>query len=201
MKDVEIRYSNAPFYAGHFLRGYVCFNLKEPIKLRDVAIWVEGQTKVTIPGDTTDEKWLLRTEVNLGMYLSQYDYRLPAGFHQIPFTFPIPQMLPSSFGEKHGYIYYCCRLTVNGRSKTYKSFTVIGIEDLNWHPYASLPINIKVQKQINTDKFAYKRSYTVFEHSRSIVQLVIGVFGIPLSKCCITHKLDKRLDNIQIIRR
>lgn len=156
LKDLEIRYTSNPVYAGHFLRGHVCFNVKEPTKLKDVSLWVEGQTKVTLPGETTDEKWLLRTEVNLYRYLSQFDYRLPPGFHQIPFAFPVPQFLPSSFGEKHGYIYYCCRLTINGRSKTYKAFTVIGIEDLNWHPYAALPINIKVNigRTSNTLHFA-----------------------------------------------
>lgn len=147
-RDLDIRYDHPSVYAGSLLRGQVCFCLKECTKLRDFSLWVEGQTKVSLPGDSSPEKWLMKYEMNMNAYLAQYDYKLNAGFHQIPFAYPIAHNLPSSFGDKLGYVYYCCRIGINGQSKLQKVFNVIGIEDLNWHPYAALPVNLKVRAKI-----------------------------------------------------
>lgn len=148
IRDLDIRYDHTSVYAGSLLRGQVCFYLKDSIsKLRDLSLWIEGQTKVTLPGDSSTEKWLIKCELNLNPYLAQFDYKLNSGFHQIPFVYAVTQNLPSSFGDKYGYVYYCCRITINGQSKLHKVFTVIGIEDLNWHPYAALPVNVKVRNK------------------------------------------------------
>lgn len=145
LRDLEIRYDRPSAYAGGLLTGKVCFYLRDPCKLRDLSIWAEGQTKVTLPGDSSNERWLLRNELSLVPYLLQYDFRLPPGHHQVPFAFPVPPFLPSSFGDKFGYIYYCCRAVVgNGVGRVHKPFTLIGVEDLNWHPYAAMPVTIKV---------------------------------------------------------
>ena len=41
-------------------------------------------------------------------------FKLDAGDHQVPFAFPIPPHVPSAFGGKFGYIYYCCKAVVCG---------------------------------------------------------------------------------------
>lgn len=145
IRDLEIRYDHPSVYAGGVLTGKVCFFLKDSCKLRSLTISAEGQTKVTLPGDSTSEKWLLRNELDLSPYLKQFESRVPQGVHQVPFGVPMPPFLPSSFGDKYGYIYYCCRANLgNGASKVRKPFTLIGVEDLNWHPYAAMPITIRV---------------------------------------------------------
>ncbi|CAI5444142.1 unnamed protein product [Caenorhabditis angaria] len=60
---------------------------------------------------------------------------LPAGIHEVPFSYTLPKSLPSSFEGEFGHIRYTCKAICERPWDfdivTRKAFTVIGIEDIN----------------------------------------------------------------------
>ncbi|KAI1728827.1 arrestin domain-containing protein 17 [Ditylenchus destructor] len=68
---------------------------------------------------------------------------LPAGVHEIPFSYTLPKTLPSSFEGEFGFVRYTCR-AICERPWDFdivsrRAFTVIGIEDINEDPQALEP--------------------------------------------------------------
>ncbi|VDP06310.1 unnamed protein product [Soboliphyme baturini] len=142
LRNVDIRYERQPVFAGSRVIGSISFDLKEEWRLeaKDLTLSVTGEAKVKLGANATSRKWLLREYIPFTVYLMQYEYSLPAGHHQIQFSFLVPAHLPSSFGGKYGYVYYSCSLN----KEFCKRFLVIGIEDLNWYPLARHPVNFTI---------------------------------------------------------
>uniref|UniRef100_A0AC34Q5Y0 Arrestin C-terminal-like domain-containing protein n=1 Tax=Panagrolaimus sp. JU765 TaxID=591449 RepID=A0AC34Q5Y0_9BILA len=68
---------------------------------------------------------------------------LPAGVHEVPFSYTLPKTLPSSFEGEFGFVRYTCKATCE-RPWDFdivarKVFTVIGIEDINGDAEALSP--------------------------------------------------------------
>ncbi|KIH45791.1 arrestin domain protein, partial [Ancylostoma duodenale] len=73
----------------------------------------------------------------------QQERVLPAGVHEVPFSYTLPKSLPTSFEGEFGHIRYTCRAICERPWDfdivTRKAFTVIGIEDINSDARVSLP--------------------------------------------------------------
>lgn len=68
---------------------------------------------------------------------------LPAGLHEIPFSYTLPKTLPSSFEGEYGFIRYTCR-AICERPWDFDicsrcAFTVVGIKDINEGTYTLRP--------------------------------------------------------------
>ncbi|PAV65405.1 hypothetical protein WR25_19321 isoform A [Diploscapter pachys] len=81
-----------------------------------------------------------------GQEISGKERILPAGKHEVPFSYTLPKSLPSSFEGEFGHIRYTCK-AICERPWDFdivcrKAFTVIGIEDINADPKLNEPLNV-----------------------------------------------------------
>jgi len=76
---------------------------------------------------------------------------MPAGSHQLPFSFLLPPNLPSSFESGIGHVRYQLKCKIDKPwkfdHKTKKMFTVISMLDLNTQPNA--PVSLIAKQIIN----------------------------------------------------
>ena len=60
---------------------------------------------------------------------------MPAGIHEVPFSYTLPKTLPTSFEGDFGFVRYTCKAICERPWDfdiiTRSAFTVIGIEDVN----------------------------------------------------------------------
>ncbi|EPB72207.1 arrestin domain protein [Ancylostoma ceylanicum] len=75
----------------------------------------------------------------------QQERVLPAGVHEVPFSYTLPKSLPTSFEGEFGHIRYTCRAICERPWDfdivTRKAFTVIGIEDINSDARLNEPVS------------------------------------------------------------
>ncbi|KAE9555499.1 hypothetical protein FO519_001267 [Halicephalobus sp. NKZ332] len=110
---------------------------------------------------------------------------LPAGIHEVPFSYTLPKTLPSSFEGEFGFIRYTCRATCE-RPWDFdivarKVFTVVGIEDINGDSEALSPAsvsdsnyNIKfccrkqgsINAQMSLERIGYTPGETITVHCK-----------------------------------
>jgi hypothetical protein len=71
---------------------------------------------------------------------------IPAGVHEIPFSYTLPKNLPTSFEGEFGFVRYTCRAIAERPWDfdiiSYSAFTVVGIEDINCMTEALAPGNL-----------------------------------------------------------
>ncbi|CAG7732832.1 unnamed protein product, partial [Allacma fusca] len=74
------------------------------------------------------------------------------GHHQLPFSFKLPQGLPSSFVGKYGVVHYEIRAEIKRPGKKSVNaktmFTVNGLVDLNTAPGVSQPMEVRKYKKL-----------------------------------------------------
>uniref|UniRef100_A0A915KGX7 Arrestin C-terminal-like domain-containing protein n=1 Tax=Romanomermis culicivorax TaxID=13658 RepID=A0A915KGX7_ROMCU len=155
---LDIEFENPYVFAGQWLQGFVVFDVgRKPQRVKNLTLRLNGKTKVawpagaTIAAESSKEIQILDEKLDLSPFLARIQLnnngKLPPGVHKIPFAYILPPDLPSSFGgdDKFGYVCYTAKVNLENSHKISWPFTIVGIEDLNWHPYAALPVTFKEQ--------------------------------------------------------
>jgi len=96
------------YFAGEEIKGNVSLNLAAPMQMFRIIVLVEGKARCTV-GDPLSEKVLNKNETLFGVPIGSSDSsntEHPPGISVYPFTFLLPEELPSSVEENHGIIKY-----------------------------------------------------------------------------------------------
>uniref|UniRef100_A0A1I7TLY8 Arrestin_C domain-containing protein n=1 Tax=Caenorhabditis tropicalis TaxID=1561998 RepID=A0A1I7TLY8_9PELO len=157
----EIVFNNPEeaYFAGQEISGKVIIENKEPKKVNEILLELKGRARTywtkhsgkSRKHCSHSEPYFLEqfntgythkfTIVNDG---KEKERVLPAGIHQVPFSYTLPKSLPSSFEGEFGHIRYTCK-AICERPWDFdivsrKAFTVVGIEDINSDPKLNEPV-------------------------------------------------------------
>uniref|UniRef100_A0A914X244 Arrestin-like N-terminal domain-containing protein n=1 Tax=Plectus sambesii TaxID=2011161 RepID=A0A914X244_9BILA len=179
--------------AGRLLSGRISFCLRETVGVKSITLLFEGHSKTSYGCATTpldgdgggSPTYLFRVQVPMTPCLFEYEkdgkLKVPAGEHELPFGFPVPLASPTTFAGKHGYILYRCKAKLctslslgQADFRAEAPFRVIGLEDLNWHPYTLLPVSWCDE---------YKRRVLCMTKTDVTVVMRLPRTGYALGKC------------------
>lgn len=133
------------YTAGDLLTGTVALELCKPMRVTSLEVCARGLASVhwletrsigmnTVYSDYTAHETYLRKRQHLIRDNGTMNV-LPAGTHQFPFTFQLPENLVTSFEGKHGCVRYWIKAKLHRPwstvKKTKKDFTVIEHIDIN----------------------------------------------------------------------
>ncbi|ESO83040.1 hypothetical protein LOTGIDRAFT_222971 [Lottia gigantea] len=164
LEDFKIQFfenQRGVFCVGDEVKGKVCINLRQPMKMRTIKIYFEGKGKshweVKHGRSKTDYR-ANETYINSTLVLyggaepSSSATEHPAGYHEYEFGIRLGPTLPSSFEGKRGYVRYFCKATIDRPWKfdenTKRAFTVIRHLDLNSLPDSAFPVFGEENKNI-----------------------------------------------------
>lgn len=118
LSQMEIFFGNAAYLAGQTVKGEVRFQVPQSIKLAEVQVRLQGESKTSWVNKTSDNIFdsvepHLNHAHSLDHYLDQVGdgEMLPQGSHVIPFQFHLPVDLPSSFEGEFGHVRYACHIS------------------------------------------------------------------------------------------
>ncbi|GMR44376.1 hypothetical protein PMAYCL1PPCAC_14571 [Pristionchus mayeri] len=147
---IELDNSENAYFAGQEVSERIVIDAPEPKKINEILLELKGRCRTSWTKHSgkarsfcsSSEPYFLE-QLNT-MYTHKFtqedgkDRVLPAGHHEIPFSYTLPKSLPSSFEGDHGFVRYTCRAIAERPwdfdivSRT--AFTVVGIEDINSDP-------------------------------------------------------------------
>uniref|UniRef100_A0A0K0DIV6 Arrestin_C domain-containing protein n=1 Tax=Angiostrongylus cantonensis TaxID=6313 RepID=A0A0K0DIV6_ANGCA len=158
--DIVLNNPEEAYFAGQEISGKVVLEILEPKKVSEILLELKGRARTY----WTQHSGKSRKHVShsepyfLEQFNTAYTHKfsvlrnekekervLPAGLHEVPFSYTLPKTLPTSFEGEFGYIRYTCKAICERPWDfdivTRKGFTVIGIEDINSDPRLSKPIS------------------------------------------------------------
>ncbi|XP_067664748.1 arrestin domain-containing protein 3-like [Haliotis asinina] len=150
------------YYPGQTIRGHVTVDLNDTMKMRGIRLRFEGKAKVEWEEGSGDnekhysakEKYF-KDDILLdgrGSEASGAELHLAAGLHTYPFTYQLPEQIPSSFEAKYGNVRYFAKCIIDKPWKfdheTMKPFTVIYPLDLNEDESALMPVKESNSKTV-----------------------------------------------------
>lgn len=157
----EIVFNNPEeaYFAGQEISGKVIIENKEPKKVNEILLELKGRARTywTKHSGKSRKHCSHSEPYFLEQFNTGYTHKftivkdgkekervLPAGIHQVPFSYTLPKSLPSSFEGEFGHIRYTCK-AICERPWDFdivsrKAFTVVGIEDINSDPKLNEPI-------------------------------------------------------------
>ncbi|KAJ1373778.1 Arrestin domain-containing protein 17 [Parelaphostrongylus tenuis] len=158
--DIVLNNPEETYFAGQEISGKVVLELLEPKKVNEILLELKGRARTY----WTQHSGKSRKHVShsepyfLEQFNTAYTHKfsvtkndnekervLPAGLHEVPFSYTLPKTLPTSFEGEFGYIRYTCKAICERPWDfdivTRKGFTVIGIEDINSDPRLNEPIS------------------------------------------------------------
>ncbi|CAI2349201.1 unnamed protein product [Caenorhabditis sp. 36 PRJEB53466] len=158
----EIVFNNPEeaYFAGQEISGKVIIENKEPKKVNEILLELKGRARTywTKHSGKSRKHCSHSEPYFLEQFNTGYTHKftvvkdgkekerlLPAGIHQVPFSYTLPKSLPSSFEGEFGHIRYTCK-AICERPWDFdivsrKAFTVIGIEDINSDAKLNEPIS------------------------------------------------------------
>lgn len=157
----EIIFNNPEeaYFAGQEISGKVIIENKEPKKVNEILLELKGRARTywTKHSGKSRKHCSHSEPYFLEQFNTGYTHKftivkdgkekervLPAGIHQVPFSYTLPKSLPSSFEGEFGHIRYTCK-AICERPWDFdivsrKAFTVVGIEDINSDPKLNEPV-------------------------------------------------------------
>lgn len=140
----------AVYFPGQTVHGKVHFTLTESVSSKGVRL--EGNGKAFVRWTTSDGKHTytfvgredyLQSVENL-LYEDGREFEIPAGRHEFPFSFQLPEGIPSSFEGKHGRVRYSIKAVIvrsllQRNFECKQPFTVNAPLDLNTITEAKMP--------------------------------------------------------------
>ncbi|VDO38052.1 unnamed protein product [Haemonchus placei] len=159
--DIVLNNPEDAYFAGQEISGKVIIEIGEPKKVNEILLELKGRARTYWTKHSgKSRKHVSHSEPYfLEQFNTAYTHKftvtkngkekervLPAGVHEIPFSYTLPKSLPSSFEGEFGHIRYTCR-AICERPWDFdivsrKAFTVIGIEDINSDPRLNEPVSI-----------------------------------------------------------
>ncbi|CAP35730.2 Protein CBR-ARRD-17 [Caenorhabditis briggsae] len=157
----EIVFNNPEetYFAGQEISGKVIIENKEPKKVNEILLELKGRARTywTKHSGKSRKHCSHSEPYFLEQFNTGYTHKftvvkdgkekervLPAGIHQVPFSYTLPKSLPSSFEGEFGHIRYTCKAICERPWDfdivTRKAFTVVGIEDINSDSKLNEPI-------------------------------------------------------------
>ncbi|XP_053153809.1 arrestin domain-containing protein 2 isoform X2 [Hemicordylus capensis] len=142
---LELDRGRSPYRGGELLSGRVVLDVTKGLKVRALAVcarglatahWLESKSigMNTVYSDYTAFESYLRRQQALIRDHGEVTV-LPAGHHEFPFTFQLPETLATSFEGKHGSVRYWLKAKLHrpwaSVKKAKKEFTVIEPIDIN----------------------------------------------------------------------
>ncbi|CAJ0581147.1 unnamed protein product, partial [Mesorhabditis spiculigera] len=153
--DIELNNAEHAYFAGQEISGRVVLSITEPKKINEILLEIKGRARTYWTKDRgKSRKHCAHSEPYfLEQFNTNYTHKfgsvenqeriLPAGKHEIPFSYTLPKFLPSSFEGEFGFIRYTikalCERPWDFDISTKRAFTVIGIEDINSEPKLNEP--------------------------------------------------------------
>ncbi|CAO4369522.1 unnamed protein product [Caenorhabditis nigoni] len=147
------------YFAGQEISGKVIIENKEPKKVNEILLELKGRARTywTKHSGKSRKHCSHSEPYFLEQFNTGYTHKftvvkdgkekervLPAGIHQVPFSYTLPKSLPSSFEGEFGHIRYTCKAICERPWDfdivTRKAFTVVGIEDINSDSKLNEPI-------------------------------------------------------------
>ncbi|PIC42741.1 hypothetical protein B9Z55_009718 [Caenorhabditis nigoni] len=147
------------YFAGQDISGKVIIENKEPKKVNEILLELKGRARTywTKHSGKSRKHCSHSEPYFLEQFNTGYTHKftvvkdgkekervLPAGIHQVPFSYTLPKSLPSSFEGEFGHIRYTCKAICERPWDfdivTRKAFTVVGIEDINSDSKLNEPI-------------------------------------------------------------
>ncbi|CAI4226619.1 unnamed protein product [Auanema sp. JU1783] len=159
--DIILNNPEEAYFAGQEISGKVIIEVTEPKKVNEILLELKGRAKTywTKHSGKSRKHYTHSEPYFLEQFNTSYTHKftickdgkekervLPAGLHEVPFSYTLPKSLPTSYEGEFGHIRYTCKATCE-RSWDFdivsrKAFTVIGIEDINSDAKLNEPISI-----------------------------------------------------------
>ncbi|VDO90973.1 unnamed protein product [Heligmosomoides polygyrus] len=158
--DIILNNPEDVYFAGQEISGKVIIEISEPKKVNEILLELKGRARTYWTKHSgKSRKHVSHSEPYfLEQFNTNYTHKfvvtkngkekervLPAGVHEVPFSYTLPKSLPTSFEGEFGHIRYTCR-AICERPWDFdivsrKAFTVIGVEDINSDPRLNEPIS------------------------------------------------------------
>ncbi|VDL62389.1 unnamed protein product [Nippostrongylus brasiliensis] len=158
--DIVLNNPEDAYFAGQEISGKVIIEISEPKKVNEILLELKGRARTYWTKHSgKSRKHVSHSEPYfLEQFNTAYTHKfvvtksgkekervLPAGVHEVPFSYTLPKSLPTSFEGEFGHIRYTCR-AICERPWDFdivsrKAFTVIGIEDINSDPRLNEPVS------------------------------------------------------------
>ncbi|KAK6740846.1 hypothetical protein RB195_008976 [Necator americanus] len=158
--DIILSNPEEAYFAGQEISGKVVIEIKEPKKVNEILLELKGRARTywTKHSGKSRKHCSHSEPYFLEQFNTAYTHKfsvtkngrekervLPAGVHEVPFSYTLPKSLPTSFEGEFGHIRYTCR-AICERPWDFdivsrKAFTVIGIEDINSDPRLNEPVS------------------------------------------------------------
>ncbi|XP_071481165.1 arrestin domain-containing protein 2-like [Diadema antillarum] len=142
------------YTAKEHVTGEVFIAVSEPTKVKSVELTLRGHAKVTRSGNL--QKPVEQDKARMGQVVNEYlntklqltagsATTLPVGQSRLPFSFLLPEGLPTSFESKHARIRYWLEAVIvrtwfKSKRRTLQGFTIIEHVDIN-QPELLVPVN------------------------------------------------------------
>uniref|UniRef100_A0A7E4VKH8 Arrestin_C domain-containing protein n=1 Tax=Panagrellus redivivus TaxID=6233 RepID=A0A7E4VKH8_PANRE len=160
--DIVLNNPEEVYFAGQEISGKVVIQTSEDKKVNEILLelkgrartyWTKhsGKSRIHCSESTPYFCEQLNTHYTHKFVVTAADGKsrekiLPAGLHEVPFSYTLPKTLPSSFEGEFGFVRYTCKATCE-RPWDFdivcrKAFTVVGIEDINGDAEALAPASI-----------------------------------------------------------
>ncbi|KAI6188687.1 Arrestin domain-containing protein 2 [Aphelenchoides besseyi] len=162
LKRFDILFNNPEraYFAGQEITGKIVLELAEEKLISEILLELKGRAKTywtkhsgKSRSHASQNENFFSEQINTN-FTHAYDHRMatdgksierviPAGVHEIPFSYTLPKNLPTSFEGEFGFVRYTCRVILERPWDfdivCYCAFTVIGIEDINCDTEALSP--------------------------------------------------------------
>ncbi|KAI6217380.1 Arrestin domain-containing protein 2 [Aphelenchoides fujianensis] len=179
LKRFEITFTNPEraYFAGQEIAGKIILELAEEKLISEILLELKGRSKTYwAKSSGKNRSHLSQSEPYfLEQLNTNYTHSfnrmaadgksiervIPAGVHEIPFSYTLPKNLPTSFEGEFGFVRYTCRVVLERPWDTdlisYCAFTVIGIEDINCDTEALAPAGAS-DSNYNVTTFCCRRA-------------------------------------------
>ncbi|GFO20005.1 arrestin domain-containing protein 4-like [Plakobranchus ocellatus] len=114
--DIDEQYQYQP---GEIIRGVICVTLSKSTSIREITVKVysEGNVSWKDPNEKVYQAQEIYVDSSKAVVDTTYDLeplRLPAGRHEFPLEYILPENVPSSYIGKYGNVTYTMKVTVVG---------------------------------------------------------------------------------------
>nr|XP_054756454.1 arrestin domain-containing protein 2-like [Lytechinus pictus] len=216
IKGFSILFANGKnvFTAKEHVAGEVLITLAEPMKVKTVEVTLRGHAKATKSGnllkpgeqDKTKLGQVVNEYLNTKLNLTAGSSTLPTGQSRLPFSFLLPEGLPTSFESKHARIRYWLEASIiraswfKSKRRTLQGFTIIEHVDVN-QPELLAPvqesrehtIGCLCRKSFQATVTLNRKGYCAGESVQINLELVNGTKKSLQSQTTFLQKIEYRV--------
>uniref|UniRef100_A0A1I7WSV5 Arrestin_N domain-containing protein n=1 Tax=Heterorhabditis bacteriophora TaxID=37862 RepID=A0A1I7WSV5_HETBA len=190
--DIELNNPEEAYFAGQEISGKIIIEVPEPKKVNEILLELKGRARTywTKHSGKSRKHCSHSEPYFLEQFNTAYTHKftvtrdgkekeriLPAGVHEVPFSYTLPKSLPTSFEGEFGHIRYTCRaLSTTG-------YTVKRSADV-----------VKRSRKAIMNFLSRQEEYGTKESTSNRTTSIVGIrrtCGIDASKTTVWGILDK----------